>query len=138
MTITDDVLEAARSSNGGWSREQLRLLGVQWPQKKGSEQMTAVDELAWLAELQAAFDSVGLPMPEVTQWGTRDGVVLLRGGFLAIIGDYSTHFYITGKTAPDSWMRQDKVKSLSEACRLAARWNKESTDDGTRQADVAD
>lgn len=35
MRITRELLEQGQSKAGGWSREQLRLLGVNWPPKRG-------------------------------------------------------------------------------------------------------
>ncbi|MGC2766605.1 MAG: hypothetical protein WB607_13960 [Candidatus Acidiferrum sp.] len=34
VTITKELILAGRSSAGGWTREQLRLLGVDWPPRK--------------------------------------------------------------------------------------------------------
>jgi len=35
MILTYKILNTGSSSNGGWSRKQLELLGVQWPLKQG-------------------------------------------------------------------------------------------------------
>lgn len=35
MLITDALIEQARSREGGWSREQLMCIGVEWPPQKG-------------------------------------------------------------------------------------------------------
>lgn len=35
IRITRDMIIAGRSSNGGWSRQQLKILGVEWPLKRG-------------------------------------------------------------------------------------------------------
>ena len=35
MKLTNDIIEAGRSSEGGWSEEQLRLIGVGWPPYPG-------------------------------------------------------------------------------------------------------
>ncbi len=35
MKVTRDIIEAGQSSNGGWSQEQLRQIGVDWPPVKG-------------------------------------------------------------------------------------------------------
>ena len=34
IQLTDDMIEAGRSEQDGWSREQLRLFGVSWPPAK--------------------------------------------------------------------------------------------------------
>lgn len=33
--MTEDILSAARSAAGGWSKRQLELLGVGWPPAEG-------------------------------------------------------------------------------------------------------
>lgn len=33
--INDELLQAGRSSNGGWNQAQFALLGVAWPPQKG-------------------------------------------------------------------------------------------------------
>lgn len=33
--VTDEILESAKSSKGGYSKKQLALLGVDWPPKTG-------------------------------------------------------------------------------------------------------
>jgi hypothetical protein len=35
VTVTEELLEAGKSANGGWSKEQLALLGVAWPPASG-------------------------------------------------------------------------------------------------------
>lgn len=35
VTITDAIIESARTGRGGWTERQLRLLGVSWPPKAG-------------------------------------------------------------------------------------------------------
>lgn len=35
VLITDELIEAGKSARGGWSREQLRLLGIPWPPPAG-------------------------------------------------------------------------------------------------------
>lgn len=35
MRITQDLIRAGQSSNGGWSKKQLRLLGIKWPPLQG-------------------------------------------------------------------------------------------------------
>jgi hypothetical protein len=35
VRVTEDFLLAARSARGGWTSEQLRILGVDWPPVKG-------------------------------------------------------------------------------------------------------
>lgn len=35
MRLTKQMLLDGKSSRGGWSREQMRLLGVRWPLRKG-------------------------------------------------------------------------------------------------------
>lgn len=35
VVLTQDILEAGRSRNGGWSDKQLKLLGVQYPLRQG-------------------------------------------------------------------------------------------------------
>lgn len=35
MRLTAEDIEAGRSSNGGWSRAQVELLGVEWPLVSG-------------------------------------------------------------------------------------------------------
>ena len=34
-TLTREILELGKSSQGGWSRKQLELLGVAWPAPRG-------------------------------------------------------------------------------------------------------
>lgn len=38
MKITQELIESGQSGNGGWTREQLELIGVQWPPKHGWRQ----------------------------------------------------------------------------------------------------
>jgi hypothetical protein len=33
--ITKEIIEKAKSINGGWSASQLKVIGVEWPPKKG-------------------------------------------------------------------------------------------------------
>lgn len=35
MKLTYELLDAGKSKNGAWSRQQLQVLGVKWPRKKG-------------------------------------------------------------------------------------------------------
>lgn len=35
VTVTREFLESGKSLNGGWSREQLELIGVPWPPVSG-------------------------------------------------------------------------------------------------------
>ena len=35
VVITEALIESGKSSRGGWTREQLHLLGSAWPPKKG-------------------------------------------------------------------------------------------------------
>lgn len=35
MRITEQLLEAGKSDRGGWTAEQLRYLGLEWPVKHG-------------------------------------------------------------------------------------------------------
>jgi hypothetical protein len=35
VTITKEFIEAGMCESGGWSREQLRLIGVSWPLVRG-------------------------------------------------------------------------------------------------------
>lgn len=35
VTVTREFLLAGQSSNGGWRKSQLRLVGVSWPPKSG-------------------------------------------------------------------------------------------------------
>lgn len=35
VPLTPSIFEAARGRTGGWSKEQLAVLGVSWPPKKG-------------------------------------------------------------------------------------------------------
>jgi hypothetical protein len=35
VVVTSEFLERGRSKAGGWSRDQLRCLGVAWPPPKG-------------------------------------------------------------------------------------------------------
>jgi hypothetical protein len=35
IEVTNELLEAAMSAAGGWSRPQLAILGVEWPPVKG-------------------------------------------------------------------------------------------------------
>ena len=34
-TLTEELIEQARSKNGGWSKQQLEIIGVDWPPTKG-------------------------------------------------------------------------------------------------------
>lgn len=34
-TVTEELIEQGKSSNGGWSMGQLALLGVPWPPQRG-------------------------------------------------------------------------------------------------------
>ncbi len=58
-TITAELIEAARSERGGWSKAQLALLGVSWPPQAG-----------WKATV------IGRPISK----GDADRFVKLRGG----------------------------------------------------------
>lgn len=35
IEVTDELIDALKTRNGGWKRESLALLGVDWPPKKG-------------------------------------------------------------------------------------------------------
>lgn len=35
IKITEDIIEAGKSNAGGWKKEQLALLGIDWPPTKG-------------------------------------------------------------------------------------------------------
>lgn len=35
IVMNNDILELAKSSSGGWSEKQLRLIGVEWPMRSG-------------------------------------------------------------------------------------------------------
>jgi hypothetical protein len=35
MKLTEKKIKAGRSKNGGWSKKQVKLLGVEWPLKSG-------------------------------------------------------------------------------------------------------
>ena len=35
MIITNELIVKGKSSNGGWSSKQLKLLGVAWPPQTG-------------------------------------------------------------------------------------------------------
>ena len=35
VELTDDLIEAAKSERGGWTRGQLECIGVAWPPPKG-------------------------------------------------------------------------------------------------------
>lgn len=35
MKLTRQMIDSGRSDNGGWSKEQLRMIGVSWPPKLG-------------------------------------------------------------------------------------------------------
>ena len=37
VEITEDEIEAAKTVNGGWTKEQLAKWGVPWPPPKGSK-----------------------------------------------------------------------------------------------------
>ena len=41
MILTHELIEAGQSRNGGWSEEQLRLLGVEWPPVAGWKERLA-------------------------------------------------------------------------------------------------
>ncbi len=57
MKITREWLVANRTLNGGWSRAQLRIIGVAWPPRKGWIEKVAGRELpkrlvlAFIAEM---------------------------------------------------------------------------------------
>lgn len=38
VPVTEEFIESGKSPRGGWTREQLRLLGVSWPPPKGWKQ----------------------------------------------------------------------------------------------------
>lgn len=35
VELTDDMIEAARSEKGGWTRGQFACIGIEWPPPKG-------------------------------------------------------------------------------------------------------
>lgn len=35
VIVTNELVRQGQSERGGWNREQLRILGVKWPPKKG-------------------------------------------------------------------------------------------------------
>ena len=35
MQVSEEEIEAAKTNNGGWTKEQLEQWGVSWPPKKG-------------------------------------------------------------------------------------------------------
>jgi len=35
MILTEEMIRAAASSKGGWTKRQLEILGVSWPPKRG-------------------------------------------------------------------------------------------------------
>lgn len=35
LTLTDNLIRAGQTNNGGWNKKQLHLLGISWPPTKG-------------------------------------------------------------------------------------------------------
>lgn len=51
MTVTEKIIENGMSNHGGWNKEQLAILGVKWPPKKGWKQRligTEITELQYV------------------------------------------------------------------------------------------
>ena len=46
IRLTAELLLKGSSRNGGWSREQLEILGVHWPLKKGWKDRIVGDDYA--------------------------------------------------------------------------------------------
>lgn len=57
VTITEEFLERGRSAQGGWTRGQLRLLGVAWPPVIGWQILLCGKKIA--AEKAAQFLNLG-------------------------------------------------------------------------------
>ena len=61
MKLTKQFLQDHRTKSGAWTREQLRIIGVNWPPVKGWQSLIAGKELtgAEVAEFIRAKDKPG-------------------------------------------------------------------------------
>lgn len=73
VTLTADHVEAGRSGNGGWSREQFRLVGVDWPPAAGwkgrviGRRFPGSDVAAFIR--LRGVEAVGAPQPSLFDAG---------------------------------------------------------------------
>ena len=74
MRLTEDIIEAGQSRNGGWSERQLALLGVAWPPGAGWKRDAIGREVPNPAvEEFLALKDAHLPQESPSLFDTADG-----------------------------------------------------------------
>ncbi len=91
MKITKSFLLDNRTKSGAWTREQLRIIGVNWPPVKGWQGLIAGKELtgAEVAEFIRAKDKPAMSLTKLEKCylGVMDGLKELSHGQRAILTD---------------------------------------------------
>ncbi|MDC0637477.1 hypothetical protein OAP25_02130 [Flavobacteriaceae bacterium] len=91
MKLTKQFLLDNRTKSGAWTREQLRIIGVNWPPVKGWQSLVAGKELtgAEVAEFIRAKDKPGMSKTSLEKCylGVMKGIKRLSKGQLVMLRD---------------------------------------------------
>ena len=60
-TITADWIFSNKTERGGWTKQQLRLIGISWPAGKGWIEQVAGTQIS--LEAKSEFEKAALPKP---------------------------------------------------------------------------
>ena len=89
MQITEEEIEAAKTNNGGWTKEQLEQWGVPWPPKKGWK-----NKLLERNKIMSKYDNTN----KGAAWQPWPDQKFILSGKMDLKGNERKIVMITGKT----------------------------------------